>query len=125
MKTVADIGSCYGGLARRIARECPNKNVIALERMPCPMIISKVGDLFSKKSKTKWADAFEFIEKSKGYDIGVAYLLPPQMWRVEKLAHKFKVLLILDFPLPNRKSTRAIKLHKTDRMQHMLYVYEN
>ena len=128
MKTVIDIGSCYGGLARRIARECNEKLVIAVERMICPAIISKTSDFFCdikmKKSKTILSNAFKFIKKSDGFDIGVAYLFPTVMKQLEELKHKFKVLIILDFSLPNSKPNKKIKLHEDRLGQHWMYIYE-
>jgi hypothetical protein len=84
LHTVIDIGSCYGGLARKIARECPGKNVVAVERMPSPAFISTIKDLFSScNSKTVCGDAIKYIKKSNGFDIGTAYLFPSMMKEIE------------------------------------------
>ncbi|MCL2331783.1 MAG: hypothetical protein FWC61_04575 [Proteobacteria bacterium] len=126
-KTVLDIGSCYGGMARIIARNFPKMRVLGTERMPLPFTFSKIARIFwrEKNVNFRFGDAFRFIKKSDGYDIGTAYLLTPMMPRVESVADKFRVLLVLDFPLPNRRPTRKFKLHKDLLGQHWLYVYEN
>jgi tRNA A22 N-methylase len=124
-KKVIDIGSCYGGLARKIAKECPGTEVVAVERMLLPSTVSKISDFaLRRNSKTYWANAFDYIEKSEGFDIGVAYLLTPMMARLEKYKNKFKVLILLDFPLPNTKETRKVKLHRDYLGQHWMYIYE-
>ena len=126
LHSVIDIGSCWGGLARKIARECPGKNVVAVERMPSPAFISTIKDLFSFcNSKTIWGEAIKYIKKSNGFDIGTAYLYPDMMKKLEKHLNKFKVLIVLDFPLPNTKPTRTQKLHHDHLGQHNLYIYEN
>jgi hypothetical protein len=130
-KTVLDIGACYGGMARAIAKAFPNKKISGIEIMPIPFAISGIMKFFRgpKNMDFHLGDAMKFIRKSKGYDIGVAWLLTPMMERVESVADKFGVLLVLDFPLPNRAPARVVRLHKTNgwriKPYHMLYVYEN
>lgn len=124
-KTIIDIGSCYGGLARKIAKARPGAKVVAVERMLLAALISKSADrILRSESKTLWADAFGYMEKSEGFDVGVAYLLTPMMPRLEKLRHKFKTLIVLDFPLPNTKPSREVELHRDVLGQHWLYIYE-
>jgi precorrin-6B methylase 2 len=126
LHSVIDIGSCWGGLARKITRECHGKQVVAVERMPQPAFISKFLDLFSFcNSKTVWGDAIKYIKKSDGFDIGTAYLCSNMMKKLEKYRKKFKVLIVLDFPLPNTKPTRTRKLQFDHLGQHYLYIYEN
>lgn len=126
MRTVLDVGSCYGGMARRIANECPNKDVTAVEKMLHPVMISRMWNLFTHKHyKTIWGDAFEYIKKSDGFDIGISYLLPPVMGKLEAMRNKFKALIVLDFPLPNAKYTRKIELHHDLLGKHLMFVYEN
>ncbi len=126
-KSVIDIGSCYGGLARKIARNFRNMDVTGVEKMPMPCLVSKMADAWCigvPNSKTRFGDAFKFIKKSDGFDIGVTYLLRPMMGQVEELRDKFDVLIVMDFPLPNIEPTRKIKLHFDLLGQHWLYVYE-
>ena len=132
-KMVLDIGSCYGGMARMVARVLPNAHVIGVEKMLGAFMVSKILRIFWQERNVNFvrADFFKFIEKqARGknapmFDIGVAYLLTSMMDRVEAVADDFRVMLVLDFPLPNRKPTRKYKLHKDFLGQHWLYVYEN
>ncbi|MCL1902046.1 MAG: tRNA (guanine-N(7)-)-methyltransferase [Alphaproteobacteria bacterium] len=130
-KTVLEIGSCYGGFARAIALANPDKTVDGVEIMPAPFMISKFMKLFRgpKNMNFKFGDAVKFINKSDGYDIGVTWLTTPVMKCIEPVADRFKVLLVLDFPLPGRAPTRVIKLHPVENKllrlnsHHMLYIY--
>jgi hypothetical protein len=125
--SVLDIGSGYGGLARQISRECPEKSVVAVEKMLFTALCSKMIDRVSRTtSRTIRRDAFDYIEESPGFDIGVAYLFPSMMPAVATVRHKFKVLIVLDFPLPYVTPSRKVKLHKDTftSAQHWLYIYE-
>ena len=133
-KTVLDIGSGWGGMARGIARILPGARVIGIEKFLLPFSYSFIiWILFGpRNARFFMGDAFKFINREKGkgngnydFDIGIAYLLTPMMPKVEKVMDKFKVLITLDFPLPNASATRTIKLHKDHLGQHYLYVYEN
>ncbi|MCL1902045.1 MAG: class I SAM-dependent methyltransferase [Alphaproteobacteria bacterium] len=127
MQSVLDIGCCYGGLARKIAARFPKMSVVGIECMPMPYVVAQMSKVFCPRRNIRFVfgDAFRFIKKSDGFDIGIAYLLTPMMRQVEEVADKFKVLLVLDFPLPGRVPARVTKLHKDMLGQHVLYVYEN
>jgi len=131
-KTVLDIGCCYGGLSHLVAKRFPKMNVTGVECMPIPYAIAKLSRMIRgpKNCGFVFGDAFKFIKGGdkpgvRKFDIGLAYLLPPVMPKVEEVSNHFKVLLVMDFPLPNQKPTRVIKLHKNFMGPHTLYVYEN
>jgi len=130
MKTACDIGSGYGGLARRISREC-NMRVTAIENMPLPVLTSKVMDLVTRAdSGTVWRDAFGYLAESNGFDIAVAYLGPNVNGRLAELCGKVKVLITLDVPVPGLDAVRVIYLPKgftrygRKKYPHRLFVYE-
>ncbi len=43
--TVLDMGSGFGGLARRLARHCPQAQVVGYERSPLPWLISRLWQM--------------------------------------------------------------------------------
>lgn len=43
--TVLDMGSGFGGLARGLARHCPDANVVGYERSPLPWLVSRLWQL--------------------------------------------------------------------------------
>jgi len=130
MKTVCDIGSGYGGLARRIAHEC-DMRVVALENMTLPALMSKIADkIVRTNSKTIWKDAFKYISESGGFDIAVAYLGPGVNKRLVEVGDKVRVLITLDVPVPGLAAVRIIDLPKgctrygCEKYPHRLFVYE-
>lgn len=123
-KTLLDIGSGWGGMTRKISRQFPDIKVTGIELMPTPYIYSVVAGMFFKNIKYVFGDTFKFLENKK-FDIGVAYLLTRTMPEVEKHLSNFDILLVLDFPLPNNKPYKTIKLYKDYLGQHWLYVYKN
>jgi hypothetical protein len=128
MKTVAEIGSGWGGFARLCARKNPQMNVVGIELMPMPYWCSQIARFFAGPKNVKFilGDAFAHIGKTGKYDIGVSYLLPRQMKKVREIRGNFKVLMALDFPLPDAAPTRVVKIYKSFLMNvyHKLYVYE-
>lgn len=126
VKTVFDIGSGWGTLGRSIARKICKARVTGAEMMPTPYIYSSMRHMFIKNVKFVFGDAFKYLKKTdKIFDVGVVYLLTPEMGHVEKVLDKFKVLITADFPLPNTKPIKIIKLHKDFLGQHFLYVYKS
>ncbi len=130
MKTVCDLGSGYGGLARKIARKC-NMNVTAIENMPFAMCMSKFMDFITRtKSKTVWCDAFEYLENGDGFDIAVAYLGPGINDRLAEYTDKFRVLITLDVPVDGLSPARTIDMGRgatyygTKKFPHKLFIYE-
>ena len=124
-KNILDIGSGFGGLARKIACENPHHRIYAVEQIYLLVAISRLSNIFSRrKVKFLHADVFEFIKKSRKFDIGVAYLFPPMMPQIEKIRTEFDVLIILDFPLPNVKFSRKIEINKGKLSQRIIYIYE-
>jgi precorrin-6B methylase 2 len=123
-KNILDFGSGFGGMCGEIAKNFPDAKVTGIEIMPTPFIISKLFQR-SRNVKILMKDAFDFVKKSDGFDVGVFYQMPSIMKRAkEEIAHKFKIMIVLDFPLPNKKPTKAIKLHDDFMGQHRLYVYK-
>lgn len=126
--SIVDLGSGFGGMAKSIAKYFPDAQVYGIEFMPFAIIISKLSKLFCHLKNLKFihGDVFKIINQSQGYDIGVVYLLTPQMKNVQKIRKKFKVLLVLDYPLPDIKPTlvREIFQEKITSFKHRLYIYE-
>lgn len=130
IKTACDIGSGYGGLAREIANKF-NVRVWALENMPFSAFISKMMDMITgTKSKTILCDAFEYIKKSDGFDIAVAYLGPSVNPRLIELKPKVRVLITLDVPVMGLDAIRTIDLsngatmYGREKYPHRLFIYE-
>lgn len=130
IKTACDIGSGYGGLAREIANKF-NVRVWAFENMPFSAFISKMMDMITgTKSKTILFDAFEYIKKSDGFDIAVAYLGPSVNPRLIELKTKVRVLITLDVPVMGLDAVRTIDLpngatmYGREKYPHRLFIYE-
>lgn len=127
-RTAIDIGSGWGGMARRIAREFPNMRVVGVELMPLAFACSRLARLFlgPRNCRFVMGDAIKYAAraKNKQFDIAVCYSGDRLMKAVAPLAGRFKVVLSLDFPMPGKKAARVIKLHKDRLGQHMLYVYK-
>jgi len=124
--TAIDIGSGWGGMVRRVGKEFPKMQVVGVELMLLAFSYSWTMRLVFGPRNVKFimGNAIEYIARSSGSDIAICYSGPPLMAAVKPLAGKFKVIISLDFPLPHRKATRTIKLHKDKLGQHMLYIYE-
>lgn len=131
IKTVCEIGSGHGNLARYIARHCKVR-VFALENMPFSVFVSKLFGMFGPwRCKTVWSDAFDWLDNNKEpVDIAVAYLGPRVMLRLKAYAVKFDVLISLDFEVPGLKPVRTIDVcpghtvYAGKKYPHRLYVYE-
>lgn len=130
MKTACEAGSGYGGLARKIAREC-GVRVTALEKTTVAALVSKIADIITRSnSRTVWRDAFEYIEESDGFDIAVAYMGPEATRRLAGMKGKFRVLITLDFPVAGLAAKRAIDLkngwtrYGRKKYPHKLFIYE-
>lgn len=130
MKTACDIGAGYGGLARKIAREC-NMDVTAIENMPLCARISKIGNAMSRaKCRTVHADAFEYLRTAPKFDIAVAYLGPGVNDRLAEFQNKFRVLITLDVPVHGLTPVRTIDAgpgatrYGREKYPHKLFVYE-
>lgn len=130
-KTVVEVGSGHGYLARHIARRCKVR-VFALENMPFSVFMSKIWGMFGAwRCKTVWCDAFEWMDNRKEpIDIAVAYLGPEMTTRLKEYNDKFEVLMSLDFELPDEDPVRTIDLgpgytrYLGKKYPHRLYVYE-
>jgi len=130
-KTAIDIGACYGGMARYVAQSFPKMQVHGVEKMPVPYLISRVLKFFRgpENMHLHFGDGIRFLKKSEKFDIGITWLLSCMMGRVETVSDRVGVLLVLDFPMPNRKPTRVVELHTSMLLRrgfkHKLYIYEN
>jgi len=130
-KTVCDIGSGYGGLARYVSRRC-GVNVVALENMPFTFFIAQIAGLFGGARVTNiYCDAFEYLKQYDGvFDVGVAYLGPGVNNRLIDVMDKFRVLIVLDVPIPNVKPVRVVDVgHGGTRYgarmyPHRLFIYD-
>ena len=132
-KNICEIGSGFGGLARKIARANRGANVYALENMPFSAFVSKVMDrlTYCKNNKTIWGDAFEYLDNTDvKFDIAVAYLGSDVTQKIKKYKNKIRVFISLDFELNGIKPNRVIDvnggctLYKGVKYPHRLYVYE-
>ena len=129
-KTICDIGSGYGGLARYVARS-GDFTVTALENMPFTFFIARVLSVFScAKVQNVRCDAFEYLKKYDGvFDVGVAYLGPHVNHRLVDILDKFRVLIVLDAPIPQIKPVRIVDVgHGYTRYgrkvyPHKLFIY--
>lgn len=124
-KTIIDIGSGWGTMARAVAKKIPSAKVTGVEIMLAPFVFSFISSAFKKNVKFVFGNAFKYLkEKNNKFDVGVAYLLTSEMRDVEKFLSKFDVLLAVDFPMPGVEPIKKIKLHKDLIKQHWLYVYK-
>ena len=131
-KTICEIGSGFGGLARTVARHT-HAQVFALENMPFSVLVSKTADLVSlcKNNKTIWCDAFEYLDTTdKKFDIAIAFLGPTLTPKLKKYKKKIRVLISLDFAIPTLSPKRIIEIghgyviYKKVKYPHRLFVYE-
>ena len=122
-KNICDIGSGYGFTARFVARNT-GKQVIGIENMFFSFFVSKVFDVFcSGKSKTVWADAYEYLDKTtEVFDIAIAYLGPEESQNLKKYKKKIKVLICMDFEILDLKPVQIVDIgHGCTRFNHKLY----
>ncbi len=125
VKTVLDIGSGWGNMVCAVAKQFPNASITGIEMMPTPYLKSLINTKFLKNIKIVFGDAFKYLDKTgKNFDIGISYLLTPEMRNVEKYLSRFKTLFSVDFPLPNIKPTNKVKIYHDGRIQHWLYIYK-
>ena len=130
-KTVLELGSGYGGLARYIARHT-SAHVVGVERMPGTALISWVLDkLYRGNSRTVWGNIYQYLEYMHGQaDIAVAYMGPEVMAGLVRYANKFNVLISVDFEIPEIKTVRVVDVcdgctrYRGKKYPHRLYVYE-
>ena len=108
-KTVLELGSGYGGLARYIARHT-SAHVVGVERMPGAALISWALDkLYRVNSRTVWGNIYQYLEYMHGrVDIAVAYMGPNVTPRLATYSNKFDVLISVDFAIPELKPVRIV-----------------
>lgn len=128
-KTVFELGSGFGGVARYIAKHT-NKKVTAIENMYFSGYVSKFLDLLCHtKSKTILCDAFEYLKNNK-CDIAIAYLDPELTEKLLNYKNKIHVLISVDFQMQSLPPTHIIDLGKGfTRLNgklypHRLFIYE-
>ena len=126
VKSIIDVGSGWGTMVRTVAKKFPNAKVYGIEFMPSAYVYSVVRGLFVWNAKLIFGNAFKYLEQTdKKFDVGITYLLPSEMNDVKKFMAKFKMLFVLDFPLPDVTPIKKIKLNKNALGQHWLYVYKS
>lgn len=126
VKTVLDIGSGWGRVVRDVARKFPNATVTGVEIMPSPYIVSKIRCMNIRNVKLIRGDAFELlVDPKQKFDVGIAYLLHMEMDDVQKFLSSFKVLIAVDFPLPDVRPTKKIKIYRDRHADHYLYIYRS
>lgn len=133
VKTVCEIGSGYGGLARFVARRC-GADVVALENMPFTNFVARMGSFLpgGRRVQNIKADAFEYLKgKCGAFDVGVAYLGPVVNARLVDVMSCFNVLIVLDVPVPNVEPTavmdvgRGFTRYGRLKFPHKLFIYKN
>lgn len=129
-RTVCEIGSGYGGLARKIARNCA-VDVIALENMPfCAMVSRAFDRITGLRCRTIWCDAFDYLSRTERFDVAIAYMGPSINNRVAAMRDSFKVLILVDVPADDITPTHTIDVgHGATRYgrrfyPHKLFIYE-
>ena len=129
-RTVCDVGTGYGGLARHIARHT-RCHVTGIENMPVAVIVGWMGAFLCPRVRTVWADAFNYLARGHRFDIGVAYLgthFTPQL--AQRLGKNYRVLILLNFDVPGMAPTRVIETgngyvrYCGKKYPNRLYVYE-
>lgn len=130
VKTVLELGSGYGGLAKAIAKKS-NKKVIGIENMPITITVSRILNFFDKKLKIVKSDVFEYLENTNEvYDMAIAYLGPRLTNCLFLYKNKFKIFISLDFEIENVKPKKVIDLKKGytlydhKKYPHKIYIYE-
>ena len=130
VKTVLELGSGYGGLAKAIAKKS-NKNVIGIENMPISIAVSGIINIFDKKVKIIYSDIFEYLENTEDvYDMAIAYLSPKITENLLAYKNKFKVFVSFDFEIKNLKPKKVIDLkrgytrYNYKKYPHKLFIYE-
>ena len=133
VKSVCEIGSGYGGLARFVARKC-NVDVVAVENVWFTFAVSYVLSLFFCGNRVQHvcADAFEYLKNENlHFDVGLAYLGPKVNDELRDLMSRFDVLICLDVPMSNAKPVRVVDVgcgytkFGKEKYPHKLFFYEN
>lgn len=132
-KTICEIGSGFGGLARAVAKKT-NADVYALENMHFSAFVSKTCDLLFRRQNnhTILCDAFEYLERTnKQFDVAIAYLGPTLTKKIQQYKNKIKVLISLDFEIKDLEPAHVIDLskhgytiYKRIKYPHKLFIYE-
>ena len=130
-KTVLELGSGYGELARYIAQNT-SAHVVGVEKMPGAALISWVLDkLYRVNSRTVWGNIYQYLENMNGRaDIAVMYMGPNVNIASETYLNKFDVLISVDFEIPDISPVRVIDVgngytrYAGKKYPHRLYVYE-
>jgi len=130
-KTVCDIGSGYGNLARFIAKNT-NKKVVGIENVKFSVYVSKILNVFCGGNlKIIQHDAYDYFDKTEQiFDICIAYLGPQEVQKLIKYKHKMRVLICVDFKINSVKPTRIINaghgytLFNHKKYPHKLFIYE-
>jgi len=120
-----DMGSGWGAMMRAMGRAFPKAKITGLEFLFAPYIYSVICGIFNQNQKYKLCDMWKYLDKTgEKFDVGVSFLLDIQMGQMEKYMDRFKLFISIDFPLPNMKPYKKIKLHRERFAQHWLYVYK-
>ena len=128
--SIVDIGAGYGGLARHIARNC-DATVVALENMPFTITVSRVFNWVTRsRVKIIKCDAFQYMQSSPRFDIGVAYLGPNVNPRLAKYKKQFNMLITLDVPVAGLRPTHTVNVghgftrYGRHKFPHKLFIYD-
>lgn len=124
--TVTDLGSGWGGLARRIARAHPDRMVVAVEHSRVPLLVSRIasGPAIVPNLRHEKADIYAVpLRSGEAY---VCYLSGEGMTRLRKSFERDLprggVLISAAFAMPGWTPTL---IHTaTDLFRSRVYVYE-
>lgn len=125
LRKVVDLGSAWGGLASRIARAYPDREVTGVELAPVPYLYSKLLHSRTLGNLTFRRKDFRSLDPEDG-TIYVAYLSPMAMEsvrrRFEKSLPRNSVLISALFSVRPWTATRTVQardMHRTN-----VHVYE-
>lgn len=129
-RTVCEIGSGYGAMARKIARRC-HVSVTGIENMPiCATISRTIERLTCTQCRTVWDNAFKYLATGVHFDIAVAYLGPVVNDRVISMRNAFDVLILIDVPARDVQPTHIVDIghgytrYGRDKYPHKLFIYD-
>lgn len=130
-KTICEIGSGTGGLARLLARKT-SADVYGLENVWGPALLSKFLDfIYGSKSKTVLCDAWQYLgQTDKKFDVAVAYLGPSAAQKIVDYKDKIDILISMDFELQDMKPIRTIDIghgitvYNRKVYPHKLFIYK-
>jgi len=126
IRTITDLGSGWGGLARRVARALRDREVIAVECSRIPLLVSRIVAGVSVLGNLRHDRADIHTIRLSGGNAYICYLSGPSMRRLrerfERDLPRGGVLLSAAFAMPGWTPTRVERA--ADLFRSPVYVYE-